>query len=322
MEEMQQVVAILPSHPLFRHNLALYANYASEFDTAEREASAIEDPDLNAVLARAFAQLGQNRFSEAKATYERLQRMNAQGASFAASGLGDLATLEGRFADAVRILRQAVPADLEAGNPDAAASKLVAVAYAELSRERFAAAAAATTEALALSDRVNIKFLSARTLIEAGEIARAQQIADAMGAELYPEPRAHAKMLEGLIALRGNDARGAIGALREANELFDTWIGHFDLGRAFLATGQNVQADSEFDECLNRRRGEALSLFVDEEPTYAYVAHAYYYLGRGRQAIGDQRYTELYKTYLDLRGRSTDDRFVGEVQRALAGGRR
>ena len=34
-----------------------------------------------------------------------------------------------------------------------------------------------------------------------------------------------------------------------------------------------TEADSEFDRCLTRR-GEALSLFLDEEPTFAFLPAA------------------------------------------------
>ena len=45
-------------------------------------------------------------------------------------------------------------------------------------------------------------------------------------------------------------------SLSEATTLLDTWIGRFDLGRAYLAAGAYPQADSEFDRCL-KRSGEA-----------------------------------------------------------------
>ena len=70
------------------------------------------------------------------------------------------------------------------------------------------------------------------------------------------------------IALKNGDARQAIKLLTEANTLLDTWIGHFDLGRAYLEADAFPQADSEFDRCI-KRRGEALSLFLDEEPPTA-----------------------------------------------------
>lgn len=49
------------------------------------------------------------------------------------------------------------------------------------------------------------------------------------------EAQAYGKILEGGIALAQGDARAATKLLTEANTTLDTWLGHFDLGRAFLA---------------------------------------------------------------------------------------
>ena len=73
--------------------------------------------------------------------------------------------------------------------------------------------------------------------------------------------------MEGEVALKNGEPRDAIKLFTEANALLDTWLGHFDLGRAYLDAGAFPQADSEFDRCI-KRRGEALALFLDEEPTY------------------------------------------------------
>ena len=126
--------------------------------------------------------------------------------------------------------------------------------------------------------------------MEAGDIDRARPLIDGLASELYAEPRAHAKVLEGVIALSNGDAPEAMSALREANDLFDTWIGFFALGRASLAAGAFPRADSAFDVCLNTRRGKALALFVDEEPTYVYLPLAYYYRGGARETIGTAGY--------------------------------
>ena len=105
---------------------------------------------------------------------------------------------------------------------------------------------------------------------------------DRLVSELQAEPQAYGKILEGDIALRNGDARQAIKVLIEANGLLDTWIGHFVLGRAYLEAGAFIQADSEFDRCV-KRRGEALSLFLDEDPTFGYFPPVYYYQGRVRE---------------------------------------
>src|SRR4029450_10954889 len=118
VDEMRQVVDLLPNRATFRDNLALYANYAGDFQTAEEEALTIKEPDVYATLAVAFAQLGQGRLPDAMQTYQKLATIDALGASFAASGLGDLAAVEGRFADAVRLLNDGAIHDLASRNAD------------------------------------------------------------------------------------------------------------------------------------------------------------------------------------------------------------
>ena len=314
VEVMQEVVKILPSQPLFRDNLALYLNYAGEFPRAEQEARTVKGTDAYAVLALAFSQLGQGQRGDARKTYESLAGIR-RGKSFSASGLADIAALEGRFGDAVNILRAAVADDLAAEDTDSAAAKLTAIAAAELWRGRNAAAIAAADEAMKYSQDVRTRFLAARTYAEAGDVARARLLVEALDNEIYKEARAYAKIVQGVLALKRGDARRAVISFDDANNLFDTWIGQFDLGRAALEAGLFPKADSAFDACLNARRGEALALFVDEQPTYAYLAPVYYYLGRTRQGLKSSRYAEAYREYLTLRGNSKEDVLLPEVRK-------
>ena len=316
--QMRRVVRLLPTLPLFRTNLSYYATYASDFQSAEQEALAIQPADRFAGQALAFAQLGQGRVADARATYEKLTSFGPQGASLAASGLGDLAVYEGRFADAARILQAGATADIAANYTGRAAMKFALLSQVYLDLDNNRAAVAAADQALMRSRAVPIRFLTARTFVATGNTSRARQEAMTLANELEAEPQAYAKIVEGEIALKGGDARRAIDLLQEANKQFDTWIGHFDLGRAYLETeGAERRADSEFDDCL-KRRGEALSLFIDEEPTYGYLPIVYYYQGLGRQKIGTAGYRDSYKQYLSIRGNSTEDRLVKDV-RARAG---
>ena len=90
-------------------------------------------------------------------------------------------------------------------------------------------------------------------------------------------------------------------------------MGHFDLGRAYVEAGRFFQADSEFDRCLTRR-GEAVSLFLDEEPTYGLFPPVYYYQGRVREGLNSARFTESYRTYLDIRGEAGEDPLLPEIR--------
>src|SRR5262249_40943752 len=144
--------------------------------------------------------------------------------------------------------------------------------------------------------------------------AAAQSAIAGLAAETQAEARAYAKILEGDALLKAGNARQAIGLLTEANGLLDSWIGHFDLGRAYLEAGMFAQADSEFDRCLSRR-GEALALFIDEEPTYGYLPPVYYYQGRAREGMKTERFAESYREYLKIRGNSKEDPLVPEAER-------
>jgi tetratricopeptide (TPR) repeat protein len=310
VDEMKQAVKILPNRALYRDNLALYAAYASDFQTAEQA----QAPGLFGLLAKAFAQLGQGQVAQAAETYEGLTKIDDQGASYTASGLADLALYEGRFLDAARILTQGAAKDLASKDTDRAANKFAALAYAQLLRGQNAAALAAADKALANSRSVKIRFLAARVFVEAGAAAKAGAISADFGDELQAEPQAYSLIIDGLTALRNGNARRAIKDLTEANGLLDTWIGHLELGRAYLEAGAFPQADSEFDRCL-KRRGEALALFLDEEPSYGFFPPVYYYQGRVREGLKSAKAAESYGAYLAIRGKSTEDPFVPEARK-------
>jgi eukaryotic-like serine/threonine-protein kinase len=314
VEEMRQVVKMLPKRALYRQNLALYAAYSGDFRSAEEEVGRMDDPELFGRLALALAQLGQDRLDEAARTYAAIGKLDAQGASYAASGLGDLALYEGRLSDAARIFAEGAAADLAAEDPDRAASKFAALAWTQVVRRQSGAAVAAAEKALASSRAVKIRFLAARVFVEAGAIARASTLAASLGSELLAEPQAYAKIIDGESALKRADARQAIKSFTEANALLDTWMGHFDLGRAYLEAGAFTQADSEFDRCLTAR-GEGLSLFLDEEPTSGFLPPVLYYRGRAREGLRTAGFTDSYRAYLAIRGPSKEDPLLPDVRR-------
>jgi eukaryotic-like serine/threonine-protein kinase len=314
VEEMRQVVRILPNRALYRVNLALYSDYSGDFAGAENELKAMKEPGVFGQLALAFAQLGQRHLPRAVETYGAIAGIDALGASYAASGLGDIAAYEGRFADAARIFEQGAAADLKAKDADRAANKLVALASVRALRNEPGPAIAAADQALTHSQAVKIRFLAARVFVEAGALDKARALSTGLAAELQAEPQAYARIIEGLVALKTGDARNAIKVLGEANDKLDTWIGHFELGRAYLEAGAYTQADSEFDRCL-KRRGEALSLFLDEEPTYGLFPPVYYYQGRAREGLNSTNFADSYRAYLDIRGKSADDPLVAEVRK-------
>jgi tetratricopeptide (TPR) repeat protein len=267
-------------------------------------------------LALAFAQLGQGQFPQAVESYRTMAKLSPLGASMAGAGLSDLDLYQGRFREAVRTFEQGAAADVAAKRRDSAADKFAAAAYAELWMQHKPAALAFAEKALANSQEVKTRFLAAQVFAEAGDAVKAQKLAAALGGELQSEPQAYAKIIEAELALKKGEAREAVKALTDANALTDTWIGHFQLGRAYLEAGAFTEADSEFDRCI-RRRGETLALFLDEVPTYGYFPAVYYYQGRVREGLKSPGFAESYRTYVGIRGEAGEDPLLPEVRRRL-----
>src|SRR6185369_3899432 len=111
VEEMQRAVAILPKRARYRGSLALYAAYAGDFQTAEREA--LETQKLNASYTPAFrglsfAQLGQGRLTDVADTIEALRQVDAE---LGATGLADLYLYQGRFAESLDLYEKTANAN-------------------------------------------------------------------------------------------------------------------------------------------------------------------------------------------------------------------
>jgi hypothetical protein len=73
-------------------------------------------------------------------------------------------------------------------------------------------------------------------------------------------------------------------------------------------------AELEFERCITRR-GEALSLLIDEEPTYGHFPMVYYYQGRAREGLKNAAAAASYGEYLKIRGNSTGDPLLPEVRK-------
>lgn len=313
-EEFRKAVEIYPKATVPRMDLSIASSYAGDFRTAEEQARAVIqiNPSFEvSYFALAYAKLGQGQIDGARDAYERLGKLSPVGASMSASGLGDLALYEGRYSDAARILENGAKADLAAKN-SRAPEKFAELAYAQLSWGHRAQALEAAQRALSLTEKANIRFLMARILVETGQETKASSIASGLAAELSPEAKADAKLIEGEAALQAKDANRAIQSFTDAQKVLDTWMGRFDLGTAYLAAGLYVEADSQFDRCI-KTRGEALEL--DDGPTFGYFPPVYYYEGLVRKGLKSSGAADSFKTYLSIRGKANEDPLLAEVRR-------
>jgi len=319
LKAAQRAVEIAPKAVSQRLNLAFISAFAGDFAASENEARTALEMNPSAAqgyLTLAEAKLGQGQGDQAAAAYQRLETFGPVATSTATVGLADLAAYQGKYAEAARILAQGAAADVAAKMTDSAARKYAALGNIEEIEGNHAAAVSDIDKALKNSQVTSIEFLAARTYVDAGELAKAQRLAASLSSALSGESQAYGKIIAGLIALKRKDTNEAVRQIRAANSLLDTWIGHFDLGRVYLDAGAFTEADSEFDQCI-RRRGEAIELFDDNVPTYAYLPPVYYYEGRVREGMKSDGFADFYKIYLSMRGQSQEDPLVAEIRRTL-----
>jgi tetratricopeptide (TPR) repeat protein/predicted Ser/Thr protein kinase len=319
LEAAKQAVAIVPNGVGQQLNLAFISAFAGDFAASEtdaRTALKISPSAAQGFLVLAEAQLGQGEIDKAAESYHQLERFGAPGVSTANAGLADLAAYQGKYSEAAGILEQGAAADVANKMGDNAARKYAALGNIEILQGHNAAALSDIGKALANSQSTSIRFLAAITYVDAGDLAKAQKLATSLSSELTSEPQADGKIIEGLIALKRKDSNDAVKQITAANNLLDTWIGRFELGRAYLEAGAFTEADEEFDECA-KRQGEAIELFMDNVPTYAYFPPVYYYQGRVREGMKSDGFADFYKIYLNIRGQSTEDPLVPEIRRRI-----
>jgi tetratricopeptide (TPR) repeat protein len=319
LEEQKRAIEIMPQSVQQRSNLSLYALYAGDFDAAAAEAQRVlkENPKFEVgVRTLALAKLAAGHLEEAQKEYGRLNDMSPRGASMAATGLADLAIYEGRLADAVAILHKVIIENQADKDTDSAAFNQATLAETQLALGK-PGEALATAASAATSKDERILYRVAQVYLAAGQEPRALALAGPLGQRMETEPQIYAKLIAGEAQLKKGNAREAVNVFQQAQNLGDTWLGHFDLGRAYLDAGAFTEASSELDVCL-KRRGEATSIFLDDVPSYHYLPAVYYYQGRAREGLKSPGAAESYKTFLLIRERGAGDPLATEARKRLA----
>jgi tetratricopeptide (TPR) repeat protein len=314
LEEGKRLIDIYPKVVLYRYNYALYAMYAGRFDIAEAEARhalALNPQTAKAYLALAMSALARGDHAAAVKAYEdAAAKAGTRGESLRFAGLGDLAIAQGRFGDAITILRAGVAEDTKGRNAAGAAAKSIALAQALHASGRTGEALEAARAALSWSPAPNVAVPAAELLIEANHAPEALKLAQALGESLKPTERAAAKIIEGDAAVHRGRWRDAITAYRDALDLDDLWITRYKLGRAYvLAPQRDTGADalSELEAQCQRRQGEATAVFLDDVPSWRYSVELRYWIGRAYDKAGNpEKARALYEGYLKTRATAGD----------------
>ncbi|MGH9511155.1 MAG: protein kinase domain-containing protein [Terriglobales bacterium] len=320
LEEGKKAIEISPKNVVQRNNVALYALYAGDFDTAAREEQTVLE--MNSSFEKAYeglalAQLGQGKPADATATWQKLQSLSARGASKAATGLADLASYEGRITDAEDLLSKGVIGDQAIHDVESASDKLAALAVVQQALGKNSAAIASADAAAKGSKDESVYFRAGRVYLGAGQDPKLRLMDADLAARISHDSQAYAKILEGESQLAHGNAKDAIETFQQAQKLADMWLAHFDLGRAYLDSGAFPEASSQFDTCL-KRKGEATSIFLDDVPSYHFLPPVYYYQGRAQEGMKSSGAADSYKAFLDIKKKAPGDPLAADARKRLA----
>jgi tetratricopeptide (TPR) repeat protein/predicted Ser/Thr protein kinase len=318
-EEERRDVEINPRGMMQRTNLALYEAYAGNFQNAVKDAQDVvkRDPkNVSALDALAMGYLGDGEVAKAAAVYEKMRPLSPRGASTSAIGLADVALSEGRLKDAAEILDKGIAGDEAAKNADAAAIKLNRLAYAYFTEGETKRALAAADRALTFSRDPVILYGAGHIAAEAGQTAKAVSLASELASRPSADFQSYAGLLLGETNLKKGDAPGALNKFQEAKRLADSWLAHFDLGRAYLAMAAFSEASSEFDICT-KRRGEAAAIFLDDVPSYHLYAPVIYYQGLAHEGLKSADAAQYFKQFLAIKAKGAGDPMIADARRRL-----
>ena len=319
-EAGRRAIELNPRRVRFRTNEALYAMYATDFAGAAGAATQAIEIDatyFKAYLPVAAAALDGGDDRAVREAFDRMARAGRGGASLAAAGLADHALYRDAPAEAVAILGAAIADDEKNKSTLGAASKLLALGDAHLAAGRRAEAAAAATKALTLSRRDIDLVGAARVLIASGRRQQAATLAAELNERLPTHSRAYGRLVDGWLAMDAGNNRGAVAAFVESRKLADFWLTRFSLGVAYVQASAHAEALSELETC-QRRRGEAMAVFLDDVPTTRYLPPLSYWLARAQEGLG-QRSTAAtnYQRFLERRAASSTEPLAADARQRL-----
>jgi len=304
----------------YRYNQSWYSLASGNIERAKGEVQKtleIEPSYVKAFLVRALIALEEGQPEAAAAAYHHAEGVSSFGASQGAAGLADLAVYEGRLKDAILIAEKGISVDLENGWNYYAADKNLILSHIYLLQGKKNQAADAADRAIELHKREELKFAAAQIYIRAGREERAAEIAKELGDKFQNIHIAYGKIVEGYLSLEKGDVRNALKFFNEAQTQVDTWLGRFAKGQAYLEAGAYTEAYSEFEKCV-KRRGEAMSVFLNDVPTFRYLDSLYYYLGRAQEGLNSPAAKDSYQKFLDIKSNADPGHpLVSDAQKRL-----
>jgi tetratricopeptide (TPR) repeat protein len=307
LRERRVVLDLYPNSVLDRSNYAMYALYASDYETATTEALRVQELDANyyeAWIPIAMQALASDDPDGTRAAYQEMSETGGSATLTASLGLADVAMFVGDADTAIAAIRDGITAAETAGSQKFLSTLYIALADAQMLSGDSSAALATVDSALRVSSGLSTQVPAGLIAIDAGQREAAARIAAELGQSLQPQNRAYGKLLTGIIALQNKKYVEAIDSINGGIQFADLWLLRFWLGRAYLDAGYFAEALDEFTAAA-ARHGEATSIFLDDLPTYRYAATLPYWQARAQHELGmDEAARANYLTFL---GRRNED---------------
>ncbi|MDH3620130.1 MAG: tetratricopeptide repeat protein [Gammaproteobacteria bacterium] len=289
LREGAELLDIYPGSVMGRSNFALYAMYASDFATAVDEAAIVREQDpayFKAWLPVAIAALANGDIEAAREAYRNMAPAGVRGELTGQLGLADAAMFAGDFDAAIDLFTKGIELAESAGSQYFLATMRIGLAQAlHQGGGRKADAIEAVREALDASGGLPREVPAALIYMETGEIEAAAEIAQELGSSLQAQSRAYGALIDGLLALHAGDSVRAIESITAGVNLADLWLLRFYRGVAYIEAGFAAEALDDFTTC-HERQGEASAVFLDDLPTWRYMAELSYWQGRSQLELG------------------------------------
>jgi tetratricopeptide (TPR) repeat protein len=322
MEHGREAVELFPKNPRLRQNYALYAMYAGDFKTADEEARHVLEQakgQYKAYLPLAAVAFAAGDRTAMRGVYENMRSSGSAGASTAAHGLADLAMYEGRWTEAETLLEAGVAADEQSKDNLARAAKLTALAEVQLALNRVPDAVRTAAAALAITREDPTLVSAAFVFIRGKRFAEARAIAEELGKALQPRRRAYSAIIEGELARAAGRPAEARDAFLGARKLADLWLGRYLFGVTYVEANDPRSALAEL-EVAEKRKGEAIAVFLNDVPSFRYLAPLPYWLARAQEGLdkASPAAAENYEKFLALRSDESRDPLVLDARKRLA----
>ena len=125
-------------------------------------------------------------------------------------------------------------------------------------------------------------------------MAQASKLADALANKLDSDAQAYGGLLRAEVLLAQKNVRAALDAVRESQKHADTWLGRLILARVYHQNWAPLPKPASEIDVLQKRRGEAMAVFLDDVPSYRVFAPVLYWQGRTREGLKSPGAKESY----------------------------